>query len=408
MRLVVTTLLKLAWGSFLLATSLYCLLASLPATYHAYIYAPTSSWMLWFVEYHVILYWVAVICAAVGFLPEEITPAYVVLIAGQAAAGIYFLFRPLTTGFRSDRSALLWALAALVPIVLMGLWELGGQLAAMRRENLRDFQYRYTPLTYAAVIIAVVYFLAGKIALFAAHRTFTVPDSELVIVVWSAISLLLIGVLAISALNFIGIIAARMPRPRAARIVLLALTSAVILHFTLTRFFAGVLGFEGRAAQIYCATFAATLTLFALTRILPLLAAQRDIAGESTIMYVNRPLHLSTYIFAALLCAAALALPAWLNGRDWYGIIGHGFALLFWILFTTCVYSVRRKRANFSLPMLIGIVLVAVAAIKALQLTETFWGRPMGKTSDEISRAMDAYGTQDASFDLTNRLLRRL
>lgn len=407
MRTVVTTVLKLAWGSFLLATSLYCLLASLPATYHAYIYAPTSAWILWFVEYHVILYWCAVVCAAIGFLPEEITPAYVVLIAGQALAGIYFLFRPLTTGFRNDRSALLWALAALVPIVLICLWEVGGQLAAMRRENLRDFQYRYTPLAYAALIIAVVYFLAGKVTLFAVHKTFTVPDSELVIVVWSAISLLFIGIVVVSALNVIGIIAARMARPRAARIVLLSLAAALVLGFVFVRFCAETLSFAGRAAHIYCAVLATAIMLFKLSRILPVLAARRDIAGESTIMSVNHPLHLWTYIFATLLCAAALVSPAWLRGHDWHGILEHAFAVVFWILFTTCIYALRPKRANYSLPMILGIVMLAAVVMKALQVTENLWGRPMGKTRDEIARAMESYGAQDASFDTTNRLLGR-
>ena len=61
------TLLKLMWGSYLVLTSLYCLLAYLPYTFYALIKAPPYEWMLWFVHHHVTLYLVMAAAAAKAY-----------------------------------------------------------------------------------------------------------------------------------------------------------------------------------------------------------------------------------------------------------------------------------------------------------------------------------------------------
>ena len=64
MRRWAATLLKLIWGTYLVLTSIYCLLAFLPYTYFALIKAPAYSWMPWFAHHHTTLYWPALLAAA--------------------------------------------------------------------------------------------------------------------------------------------------------------------------------------------------------------------------------------------------------------------------------------------------------------------------------------------------------
>src|SRR4051812_50179045 len=108
-KLIFTSVLKMVWGGFLLVTSQYCLLAFLPYTYHAFIHAPPYLWMLVFVKYHGLLYWLAIICAALGFLPEEMSAAYVVFIGGEGGGGSWVFFRPVIAAPREDRRASPWA-----------------------------------------------------------------------------------------------------------------------------------------------------------------------------------------------------------------------------------------------------------------------------------------------------------
>src|SRR5437763_15675690 len=57
LRIWTSSLLKLAWGAYLLLTSLNRLLAFLPYTYFALIKAPAYPWMPWFAQHHTLLYW---------------------------------------------------------------------------------------------------------------------------------------------------------------------------------------------------------------------------------------------------------------------------------------------------------------------------------------------------------------
>src|SRR5437763_15281428 len=66
LRIWTSSLLKLAWGAYLLLTSPYCLLAFLPYTYFALIKAPAYPWMPWFAQHHTLLYWATLPGAAVA------------------------------------------------------------------------------------------------------------------------------------------------------------------------------------------------------------------------------------------------------------------------------------------------------------------------------------------------------
>ena len=61
--------------------------------------------------------------------------------------------------------------------------------------------------------------------------------------------------------------------------------------------------------------------------------------------------------------------------------------------------------ARVSAAAILGIVLLSGFAYKALQTTEIFWAQPLGSTDDEVSRAMEDYAAEDASFQLAHHIL---
>jgi hypothetical protein len=79
--------------------------------------------------------------------------------------------------------------------------------------------------------------------------------------------------------------------------------------------------------------------------------------------------------------------------------------LLFWIAMSLCVYRLRPARSNYSVPAIVGALLVSAFVYKGLQATEIFWGKPMGATDDEISLTLEKYGADDASFLLAHHML---
>ena len=70
-----------------------------------------------------------------------------------------------------------------------------------------------------------------------------------------------------------------------------------------------------------------------------------------------------------------------------------------------CFYRLRSRRASYSVPVIVAVVLLAGFGYKALQATEIFWGKPLGSTDDDVARAMEDYAAQDASFQLVHHIL---
>ena len=58
----------------------------------------------------------------------------------------------------------------------------------------------------------------------------------------------------------------------------------------------------------------------------------------------------------------------WLiGGEDWNGFVEGTGALLFWIAMSLCVYRLRPVRANYSVAVIVGVLLAGVFVYKGLQ-----------------------------------------
>src|SRR5512146_2366034 len=121
MRPWLTAVLRLVWAAFLIATSLYCFLAYLPYTYYALIKAPVYDWMPWFAGHHALLYWPALAAGAVGYFPNRRRALFPGIVALLIVCGIALVLHPVLPVIQSDGTALVFALAALLLLVLSAM-----------------------------------------------------------------------------------------------------------------------------------------------------------------------------------------------------------------------------------------------------------------------------------------------
>src|SRR5215467_9486199 len=105
LRIWISTLSKLAWGVYLLLTSIYCLLAFLPYTYFALIKAPAYAWMPWFAHHQASLYWV--ILAGVGTTSWEKPSKYKIFLP-LVLYGVFLSFRPFLPGLQNRWPTYVW------------------------------------------------------------------------------------------------------------------------------------------------------------------------------------------------------------------------------------------------------------------------------------------------------------
>lgn len=392
------TLLKLWLGAYFVFSSVYCLLAYLPYTYVDVIKAPPYAWMPWFAHWHALLYWPILLAA--GIVAWKVFGNRFVHwgFGGLILLGIFLTIHPFMKEVQPNNGTYIWSLILLVPLIGICTTDLVSSSVTGTKENGGNSLLGYSTAIKASVLAALLFTLSAMFRRYMASHSFVFfqPGYDSAIVEWSLISHITIALVVLSVLNLIQIVTIK--RKRGWRLLLLGGCSLGILWWVLASFLNNALSFGGWLAQTYAAFLALTLTLFgfSVTSPLPKLLerASRYKSGKTAL---------------GILCltAATLAVifPYVASGMDWNGMFQSLCTIIFWLILAVTLYVFRPQRRSYSLATILGVLIFTVFGYKALQATEIFWAKPLGLTDDSISRAMDLYAAQDASFSLAHSLL---
>ncbi len=407
MKLWIHTLLRVIAGVYFVLTSLYCLLAFLPYTYTAFIKAPPYPWMPWFTHHQALLYWFASAAVVVANWPlreswRRKNVFFLVGISLLAGGDVYLSIRPFLPVLHDDRGAYLWALASLLPLIGLALWRRHSDSNAPTLDDRATAGLGYSAGSLIAVVVSVVYTAGTRARIYSESGSFGFHSQEVELALWSLISHFALAVAVLSALNLIYIVAAKTPQPRALRRSLLGVSIVVALAIVLARFLDNAMSFDGWAASVYAGMLAVALTLWGFSLVLPWIDRKTLGVNQDRISPRSR-----IVIWVAMLILIGLALASrWLiGGEDWNGFVGSTWALVFWIAMSLCLYRLHPVRASYSAIFVLGTLLVSAFIYKGLQITEIFWGKPLGSTDDEISLKFEEYGERDASFQLAHHVL---
>jgi hypothetical protein len=399
-RSLTATFLKLLWGMYLVLTSVYCLLAFLPYTYFALIKAPAYAWMPWFAHHHTVLYWLALFAAAASNRAGKKTRTDVLLFGALALGGIYLAARPFMPTLQNNWAAYRWSLIFLLPLMMTAAWDLHQHWPAAEDEHNDISLLEYSSGILVAIAAAVIYVAGAAVHSHAEKVPLHFGLGRLEITGWSLLSHVLVAIIVISVLNLIRLVTRHARRPTSLRLVLNGLAIAVVIGIVLDHFLASALSFEGWPSHLYAVFFAVALTIFFGSLVSPFLSA------EETPLRASKSIFRSLLLpFAVGLSILAIALPTMIGGGDWNGVQQSTFTVLFWIVLGFCVYTLRPRRKRYSAATILAILLLTGFTYKALQATEIFWGRALGRTDDDVARAMDTYAAQDASFQLAHHIL---
>jgi len=398
LRLCVTTFLKLCWGAYLLLTSVYCLLAFLPYTYCALIKAPPYEWMPWFVHHHAQFYWPLLVAAALAYWPGKKSLWHAGVFLVLAFAGLYLLARPFLSSVQSDRSAYVASLLFLAPLLLTAIPDAGRYWLRWRDGG---SQLPYSTALLTAALVALLYSSGTMLRGYLERGSVGFHLAEAELTTWSMVCHITLAVAALSVFNLISLLAEKTRHPGRLRAALVAALGLAALSLGLVHFLSNDMSFEGWPAQLYAVCLAAALTLFAASLLLPFLRRE----GEASVPQAGKSKSAATMAVAGAVAAAAVALPSLIRGGDWNGVLERSFTFCFWILLTACLFRLRPRQVRYSPALVLAVLLVCGFTYKGLQASKILWARPLGDTDDTISRRMQTYALQDASFQLAHDLL---
>ncbi len=388
------------WGTYLILTSIYCLLAFLPYTFVALIKEPPYAWVPWFAHHQASLYFLALalVLAADGAKAKKLD-GYV-LFGVLALAGSFLIARPFLPGLEDNWIAYGWSLISLLPLVLIAIADLRRHWPALAGENAEVAFLPYSIGIVIAVSAALVYGLAAAVQSYIENGALHLDSAGLELAAWSLISHVVLAALVLSTLNLIRMISGRSRRPTNLHFVLIGALTFAALWAMLFHLLNSSLGFEGWAAHVYASCLAAALTLWLGSLAAPFLAKQ-----PGTEPAENRGFRFLLWSTVFGLSLFALVLPTMIAGSDWDGVLQSTFTLIFWIALGACFYTLWSHRRTYSWVNILAIVLLSGMVYKSLQATEILWARPLGATDDDVMRAMDNYAAKDTSFRLVHHFL---
>jgi hypothetical protein len=401
LRILFTTLLKLACAGFLFFTSVYCLLAFLPYTYYALIKAPPYSWMTWLVRHYAAIYWALLPAALIAYWPGRSSRAHIIFFGILVLGGGWLTWRPFLPALENDWPAYSWSLIALLPIAVAAAADGMSFWPRLKKGIAGNSCFGYSNAVLAAIAAALISATGALIYRHGETRQWSLSAPDLELTGWSAVSHVVVAMIVVSIVNLTTLVAARHRHGAGLRSLLLALLVGIAAWRAVSRFLANALGFDGWPAHLYAALFAATLVSFGISLMLPLFAATTaSHAGR-----VPRFRTLAIVAILALLSMMALAFPSIIQGGDWNGVLQLTFALVFWVALTIGLYGLRRLPRSYSASAVAAALLVTCFAYWALRESAIAWAKPLGSTQDEIASAMEVYAARDASFEVAHHVL---
>lgn len=396
MRPWLTAVLKLVWAAYLLATSLYCLLAYLPYTYYALIKAPVYAWMPWFSTHHVLLYWSALAAGAAGYFSKGQRALFAVVFGLASACGIALIVHPVLPKIQSDSTALVLALAALLLLILSTLpitietWPAG----PLTEKSLIG----YRAPAVAAVSVGVLGLLGTELRFHAQHSAGG-QSGSLTLWTFSLITHIVLAIVVVTALNMLSLIAGRSRFARETRAALLLLIAFTILWRATSRFIGAAVSVSSTAADLYAAALALAVCCFAISLVRP--ASTQT--GNAAANHSTRGWVLVTVAGTAAL--VAVLLPSEVGAWDWNGVFQSVFALALWGVMGYAVCALYPQRRTYSWQALAAVLVITVFFFKAFEATDFLWAKSLGTTQDGIARSVQAYAQKDFSFGLASEFL---
>ncbi len=400
MRSLTATFLKMIWGTYLVLTSIYCLLAFLPYTYFALIKAPAYTWMPWFALHHRSLYWLFLLALAAASRIGRKTRIDLVLFGALGLGGIYVAARPFMPMLQNNWASYRWSLIFLLPLMMTSAWELQRYWPAAEEEHNDISLLEYSSGMMVAAAVTLIYLAGSVLHSYAERVPYGFGASQLEITGWSLLSHFLVAIIVISVLNLIRLVTQHAHRATSLRLVLNGIVIAGLIGVALDRFLASALSFEGWPAHLYSSFLAVALTLFFGCLVLPFLSRELNPVRSSKSMVNSAVLP-----FTVALSILAVVVPTLIGSGDWNGVQQNTFTIFLWVVLSLCVYTLRSRRKRYSAATILAVLLLAGFTYKALQTTEIFWAKALGHTDDEVARSLETYAAQDASFQLAHHIL---
>jgi hypothetical protein len=395
MKICVTTLLKICHGTYFILASLYCFLAFTPFTYLFVIVTPPYRWILTFAHYNVLFLWIATAASILSQWPQRSKRISRIIITAEFSLAVILSIHSPISQIRNNLAAFAWGIGFLLPVLIRTASDFMQRASSTREQN-RSFSIPYSDaflIGFLAGLISIAV-LRLQAAIYASASLIQAHDVELML--WVLVEHMTLAIFVASIINLIRSLLFSFTRKT---LVLgpgiIGLVFFIGLAFGCFFFMEDSLALRGWAACGYAVLFAATLTLYGLTQLMPVFNAQNQ-SG------IHRWLCATIAIF--LMAPAFYVLVVIDPADDWNGLFHKTFTLLLWVALAFLI-SLRSLRKQYSIGTILAVAVATWGVYAPLNHFKPLWAVDLGANKALVQRELNNYSERNASFALVDTVL---
>jgi hypothetical protein len=416
---------RLLFCVFLVITSLYCLLAYIPFTYHWVVKGELLAWLPVFVKYHPCFFLAALGLASptVARDMQRVATRSVVLgfYVFHIAAGAWMIFKPVLPALENDVSSLKWALIFLTPLVWLTAIDFAGHIKQTSwSQETKDANRQ--PTLKTIVTLALFLSILYAVICYLRFRTMvSFSKSELlVIAIWTTVSHLLIFLTVFIAASLARNLSNRQRDPARAYFVatslLTALFGALVVRYVVL---AGI-SFDGPLANMYAISVSFLVTFFVAGVRLRIRERSQSRVDNRIDDKPEARVHgqawvrLSPFPWPALwiisLVTVAYIIPANVARMDWDFLMQKLSVLAVWTATFVVWNKIMKARTSqpvkpYPIWILILIVVVGFGGYRLISASESRVPGLLRNDKLNVNATLEAYATYDISFKVAHQVL---
>jgi arylsulfatase A-like enzyme len=398
----------LSFSGVALLSSMYCLLAYIPSTYFPLIHTPFLSWMPVFAKTQPYLFLITFFVAAASILrrygrsPQKRLALEIIALGGSTSA--YLFYSRLLARIGNNSASFVWALIFLFLIICFGAVEYSAWLPQLTSRGRERVSFSYWRVIAAALFISISYPSAGYLRYFIAGSRELPTKSDLVIMAWAAITLILVFLAVFSVIMLAGRMADATANPAKARFIAFSTFWVLAIAFVMYKLVLASIPFEGTEAVVYAATFSMAVVTLAGGRLL-----RRRVTSTASLLPEQAPSTSRSRSTAAalwlFLLAANLTVPALIGAMDWNSVLEKSWVITYWLMVAAVVVFRKPQPARVRVWVPVLTALLSLFALRVGAQSEVAWAHTLSTHDFDATTALARHIAQDASFAAAEQLL---
>jgi hypothetical protein len=388
---------RLAFGGFLLLTSVYCLLVWVPFTYVGFVHNPLLNWIPLFVGFHGLIFGIllgAVALTLKSDLRRKETRTATFIFLGVNGCIFVYLSRGALARVQPNFESYLWSLFSLCPLVWLAILdsfvckETNSRNGALREQAQAP---ELIKTTLAALIVSVVFALTSTLreTIHGSHVSASLALGEL----GASLSFHLVIFTIIGAiLASLRWAVAATSKPGIFQFVLRRILAWALFWQVLRTMILPTISFSGLQANVFAATVAFAVVLF-VTGSAAGLRAITDREGHAP-----ADQEMPTWLWVCAigsLFAVAYGIPVEIGPTDWDFVLQKMSVLLVWVIVFQLVGSfglrIRGSATNIGVSIVLIFAVTGFARYARLALYNP-------EPSRTMRHALEDYCGADISF----------